>query len=270
MPKAASKNRIVETLRKLGLGENEAQLYFLMLRYPRSTVQELQVRSPFPRTMLYYVLNRLMQIELVSTIKEEWRTVYVAESPERLYDLLAQKEQEFIKDTQAVRELIPTLKEKYRLAGERPGVRLMEGIEGYKKALDDVLISKPTMMYAYADLAHKKPGVEIRETFEQKRAGKKISKRVLAFDSVAARDELKKYRYNDVTQFRFIRHKLAAFAVDMQLYDDKILYTTYVEREPVAMLIEDKMLFDMQKKMFDLVWAQAEDATLLSIPTLTS
>lgn len=264
MPKTEVNHRIVETLAKLGLGENEAELYAIMLRYPKSTVQELQARSPFPRTMLYYVLNRLVQFELVSAIKDQWRTVYVAESPERLYDLLADKEREFFKNAQLVRELVPELKEKYRLAGGRPGVRLMEGIDGYQKALDDMLLSKPEIVYAYADFTAQIPGIEIRESVDQKRIAKKIQKRVLLFESEHAKRELKKYPYTDFTQFRFVTHPLPTWGVDMQLYDNKILYTTHVERAPMAILVEDKTLFEMQKHIFDLLWKQGKDATLLS------
>ncbi len=97
MQRKIQKNNIVSVLEKLGLGENEALLYSIMLRHPKSTVQELATRSPFPRTMLYYVLNQLIQEGLVSTSKDKWRTLYIAENPERLYELLARKEKEIAK-----------------------------------------------------------------------------------------------------------------------------------------------------------------------------
>ena len=98
-----------KTLQELNLSQNEAVLYSQMISHPRSTVQELGTRAPFPRTMLYYVLKQLMQRGLVSAKKEKWRTVYIAENPERLYDLLARKEQEFVRDTDAIRDLIPSV-----------------------------------------------------------------------------------------------------------------------------------------------------------------
>ncbi|MBI2443687.1 MAG: hypothetical protein HYV42_00380 [Candidatus Magasanikbacteria bacterium] len=261
MPKPVTKNSIVATLAKLGLGENEAQLYAAMLRSPKSTVQELQVRSPLPRTMLYYVLNHLIRRGLVAAVKEQWRTVYVAESPERLYDLLAAKEQEFSKDTQAVRQLIPELKEKYRLAAERPDVRILEGMGGYQKALEDILITQPDTIYAYVDLITKKSGVEIRETHENRRIAKKIPKRILLTENAPGSEQIKKLSDNDFTQFRFATTPLAGQIVDLQLYNGKILYTTYAGREPIVMLIEDQKLFAMQKNIFDVFWSQAKDAT---------
>src|SRR6185503_16684782 len=97
------------TLQELDMSENEAVLYAQMLNRPESTVQQLIARSPFPRTMLYYVLKQLQRRGLVSGKKLGWRTVYVAEDPERLHDLLDKKEREFERETGAVRELIPRL-----------------------------------------------------------------------------------------------------------------------------------------------------------------
>ena len=95
MQRKNEKSNITSTLEKLGLSENEALLYSVMLRHPKCTVQELTTRAPFPRTMLYHVLNQLSQKGLVSSSKDKWRTLYIAESPERLYELLALRAKEF-------------------------------------------------------------------------------------------------------------------------------------------------------------------------------
>ncbi|HBF67511.1 MAG TPA: hypothetical protein DDW36_03750 [Candidatus Magasanikbacteria bacterium] len=107
--------------------------------------------------------------------------------------------------------------------------------------------------------------IELREAFEKKRIGKKITKKMLLFENASARATLKQRPYDDYTQFRFVKEKLEAFTVDLQLYDGKLLHTTYEDREPIAMLIEDVALFTMQKNMFDALWHTAHDATLLSI-----
>ena len=265
MPKQTAKNKETATLEKLGLNENEAILYALMLKHPKSTVQELETRAPFPRTMLYYVLKQLASIGLVSAVKDGWRTTYIAENPDRLYDLLAERERGFGSDAQAVRELIPELKNKYRLAGHRPDTRMFEGIEGYQKALDDMIVSKPDVIRAYADMGGtQKPGIEVRESHEHRRIAKKMKKRVLFLDSERARAALKRRPYDDYTQFRAVAKPLPGLGVDFQLYSGKILYTSYDDREPTALLTEDTALSAMQTGLFDILWATAEDVTLLS------
>ncbi len=266
MPRKKSKTQATEILEKLGLSENEAVLYAVMLRYPKSTVQELQTRSPLPRTMLYYVLKQLIQRGLVTAVKDQWKTKYIAENPDKLYDLLAKQEREFARNVTAVRELIPDLKVKYRLAEKRPGVRVFEGINEYKKALEDIILTKPEVVYAYPDYSgSKKPGVEVRETYENRRVLNKIQKRALLFDCEPVRTRLQSIPYNDYTQYRFITDAVEAFTADLKIYDGKILYTTYDDREPIAMLIEDQLLYEMQTNMFNTYWNSAEDATLLTI-----
>ncbi len=263
MKNTKQKSNIVGILEKLGLGENEARLYSVMLRYPKSTVQELTTRSSFPRTMLYYVLNQLSEKRLVSTSKDKWRTLYIAENPERLYELLSHREKEFEKQSRAVREIIPELKNKYRLAGRRPGVRIFEGIEEYRKALEDIIISKPKIIFAYESLGKKKPGLEVRELHEHRRIVKKIQKHVLFFENKEAAQNLTKRRYDDFTQFRNTGAlSVNNFDVDLMLYDGKMLYTSYDEREPTAILIEDKALYTMQQNLFLSLWIKAEDKTL--------
>ena len=257
-------NSIVNTLEKLGLSENEALLYSVMLRHPKSTVQELTTRSPFPRTMLYHVLNQLSHKGLVSSSKDKWRTLYIAESPERLYELLAQREKEFETQSRAVREIIPVLSNKYRLTGTRPGVRIFEGVEEYKKALEDIILSKPKVVFAYEALGKKKPGLEARELHEHRRIVKKIQKNVLFFESKESTHYFTKRKYDDFTRFRSVeREAIHQFDVDLVLYEGKMLYTSYDEREPTAILIEDKALYAMQQSLFMSLWAQAKDKSLL-------
>lgn len=262
-------NQTTETLQNLGLSENEAELYSLMLKHPRSTVQQLQTRTPFSRTLLYHILDQLVQKSLVSASKDSWRTTYIAESPERLYDILASREEEFRERTQALRALVPELKHEYRLAGNRPDVRILDGIPGYKKALEDVIVSAPETVYAYyPPLAQKRPGIELRDAHDGRRVHKKIHMHVLLPDEAGTRTLVQQRRYNDYTRFRVNTTALDAFNVDVMLYSGKILYTTYNSGEPTVTLIEDRPLYDMQQQLFHLLWETSEDITLLSTKTV--
>lgn len=254
-------------LQELDLGENEATLYSLMLSHPRCTVRELTTRAPFPRTMLYYVLNQLMQRGLVAAKKEKTRTVYVAEDPERLYELLAEREHEFEQEKNAIRDLIPRMKRQYRLAGERPNVRTFDGVEDYQKALDDVIISKPKEIMAYENIAKKRPALTVRDAHERQRITRKIKKKILFFESSDALRFLARRTYDDFTEFRNVRDSsVLPFSVDLAIYDGKLLYTSYYdEHEPTAVLIEDRALYAMQKSIFDALWKQGKDRTLVSI-----
>jgi len=255
---AKIKNRVVETLQKLGLGENEALLYSLLLTQPKSTVQELQMHTPFPRTMLYYVLNNLQEIGLVARQKIGWRTEYVVESPERLYELLSKREQEFKMEAEAVQEIIPELNTTYRLSSKRPDAPIFQGVEGYKTALEDILRSNPKEICYYKHVGTPKiPGLEVREDFETRRLNKRIPLKILLEDTSASNEWIKKQVLNDYTWHRLTPKELNVCAQDIYLYNSKILYVTHDNREPIVLLVEDENYNKTQTNIFQYIWKQS-------------
>jgi sugar-specific transcriptional regulator TrmB len=215
--------------------------------------------------MLYYVLRGLAEKGLVSTKKRKWKTVYIAESPEKLYDLLATREREFNRERDALTKLIPTLKHRYLLSGKRPTVRMFDGIEEYKKALDDSLVSLPNEILSFERLGAQKPAHAVRRVHEQKRMTRKVKRKVVFFEDEESLKILSKRPYDDYTEFRGIaKGSVTPFETDLDLYEGKILYTSYYdEQEPAAILIEDHALYLMQKSFFDLLWQNGKDRTLM-------
>ena len=93
---------------------------------------------------------------------------------------------------------------------------------------------------------------------------KKIQKNVLFFENKESAQYLSKRKYDDFTKFRNTEERTVKhFNVDLMLYDGKILYTSYDEREPTAILIEDKALYTMQQNLFLSIWPKAKDKALL-------
>jgi sugar-specific transcriptional regulator TrmB len=259
------KSITIKTLENLGLTENEAVLYMILLNQSQNTVRELEIRAPFPRTMLYHVLKQLIKRNLVSASRSKVRTAYTANSPEHLYDMLANKEKEFTQSAQSIRELIPRLKNMYHLAGEHTDVRKFEGIIEYKKALEDIIISDPKKIFAYKTFDKQKPALEVRKIHEQRRIAKKIQKKVLFFETESALKTLANRKYDDFTEFKSVKDgALLPFNIDIMLFDNKVLYTNYYKNinEPTAVLIEDKNLFEMQKNLFKMLWSNGDDKTL--------
>lgn len=248
----------------LGLTENEAVLYALMLEREPTTVQELGIQSPLPRTLLYHVLNQLARRGLVATKKDGWRTVYVALDPENLYDLLAEKEKELQRQGEVIRGVIPQFKQSYLLAGNRPTVRTFEGVDGLEKALESTLISGTKEIFAFENLTERKSGFETHATYERRRAQRKVQKNVVFFENSQALKALIGKGYNDYTQYRGVQGgAVKPFTADVMLFSGKVLYmTSYGEHEPIVILIEDQALYEMQKNLFDTLWSTGTDRTL--------
>lgn len=259
MTKKHPKTNILLALEKLGLSENEAELYMIMVKHPKVTVQDLLNYSPFPRTLIYYLLRNLIRHGLVSSLEQKRRTIYVVKDPENLYDLLRTKEQEFDQNKRTIKQLIPELKNQFRLSQSRPGFRLFEGVRGYRTALEDMLDSGVETIYSYLDIGKdKRPGVEIRKDIKKKRLKAGISEKILLMDNNEGKIWARKNSTSQMTQCKVLPKKLNPFQVEMRLYEGKVLYVTYENREPIVLMMEDKNLFEMQRNIFSFLWDNAK------------
>jgi sugar-specific transcriptional regulator TrmB len=249
MGKNIPQTNLSQTLEKLGIGENESTLYCLMLKHPETSVQKLQQLSPFPRTLLYYILNNLIRQGLVNAVRQKNRTIYLAENPEKLYDILSDREREFEQNKKAIQEIIPELKTQFRLNQQRPGVRIFEGLEGYRAFWQDVLESQPKCIYSYLPMQNKKmPGVEVRQEMAEKIKQQNIEEKFLT-----PRTKGVSKLENKNSQTRALPDGMEITA-DLKLYSGKIAITSFQDRELTITVIQDQNVFELQRDIFNHLW----------------
>lgn len=257
--KETYKKNAIRALEQLGLGENEAKLYTILLRHGEASVLELQQASPFPRTLLYYILNNLVHLGLISFIKKPQRTVYVVEDPDRLYDLLREREDEFERNKLILKESIPEFKNQFRVSQNRPGVRIFEGVENYRSALSDIIETRPNQVFSFLSFSEKKKlGVEIREHMAKERRNWGISEKVLLFDTPQANIWIKKFEKEGKKEFRFLHPRMEFFEGEIYIYENKVLHVSAEGKEIISTLTEEKNFSIVQKNIFSFLWSIAK------------
>ena len=193
---------------------------------------------------------------LVTSVKEKWRTVYIAEDPERLYDILEARQQEFDAKKQEVRSLIPELRETYRLSNIRPTIRMFEGLRHYRSALDDVFSTGADMMYLYVPSGtYHYPGLDDRRAWNERRIERGISMQILAHDTAGAEiyaSSEKKAAH--VTTVRILPDTLSFPDMEMRLYNGKVFHTSGDEHQPIVTIIENQTFYEAQKALFTVMY----------------
>lgn len=251
---------VITTLTELGLGQNEAILYEILLKNPDANIPLLRKNSQFTRTMLYYVLNNLISLELAKSSKIGKKTAYNAAPPEKLEDFVHNQEKELERQKSLLKGVISELGSTYRLAHNKPGIRFFEGPAGIKEILDDSLTSK-TIIYTYADIEAIVKHIDaINKNYVAKRDKLGIKKRAILTDSPFARNYLKDY-YRDVTDIKFIKGDFVPFSNVMQIYDNKISYLTLEEDKIIGVIIQDDIIYRMHKALFEFTWAKLPATT---------
>ncbi|MBI4022921.1 hypothetical protein HY375_02040 [Candidatus Berkelbacteria bacterium] len=117
-------------LEKLGLSEKEAKVYLATLELGQDTVQHIAKKASVVRPTTYVILEKLMSLGLVSTVEEGKKTLFIAESPKELANLLSQQQQSIEARKQELDDSLNQLMAIYNASGDKPTVRYFEGAEG--------------------------------------------------------------------------------------------------------------------------------------------
>ena len=222
---------------------------------------DISKNTKLGRGLVYKALEELQDIKLViKNDKPDQVSIFIAEHPLNIKKVFEEKEKnlenqkkELEKDKEILERSLPDLISAYNLSYHKPGVRYYEGVDGIKEVLFDTLNSK-TEIYTFVDVESVEKNLkEINAEYAKKRERLGIKKKIITADT----DENRKFFMNydkAITEIRYLKKEFYPFQSGMQIYDGKISYQVLEENRKVAVLIEDKNIYQMQKLFFEYIW----------------
>lgn len=96
---------------------------------------------------------------------------------------------------------------------------------------------------------------EINKSYAEKRVQLGIQKRVLVEDTPWCRNFLKSYVATGVSEIQFLPKTFSQCHIEMNIYDNKVTYLTYRDKEAIGIIIEDRDIYLVQKALFDSLWS---------------
>lgn len=121
-----------EILNELGLSKSEIEVYTKLLELGPSTAIQVAKFSKLHRPNVYDSLNKLSKKGLVAYFKREETKYFEVVDPEQLMTLLESKERK-------LQKLIPELKIMQLAAKQPSSVKILEGILGARRIMDDII-----------------------------------------------------------------------------------------------------------------------------------
>ncbi|NTV41107.1 MAG: hypothetical protein HGA61_02430 [Candidatus Moranbacteria bacterium] len=249
------KNKIIEKqLQATGLSNNEVSAYLALLDLGKGTVSQISRKAGLNRTTGYDILDRLVAKRLVSISGKEPKQEYLAESPDRIENLLLAELEEKQNQLENARKTIPQLKSIHNVAG-RPQIRFYEGTEGLRQVYEDTLTSnEPIRAYASVDDVHKALPNYFPQYYKR-RTQKNIPIRAIFTDTPEGR-ELAEHDEEEIRQSAFVSANQYGFHPEINIYDNKIMIASW--REKLGIIIESGEIADAMKKIYELAWLAAK------------
>ena len=227
-----------ETLRKIGLVEEEINIYLLLLKLGSSKATKLSKELRLARSTVYRFLDSLLEKGLISENIVNNVKFFTAVSPERIPEILEERADE-------IKSIIPKLNSLIGREHEEAKVELFKGKEGIKTVMNDII--KEGKDYTFLGEAEKFFHEIEFFTFQwiKKVEEKKIKGRLLC-------SKEQKFEIAKTEKLKFLDKELIP-EITTWTYGNKTAFIIMSEQFDVV-FINTKPVKKRNKKLFDYLW----------------
>ena len=234
-----------ELFEKIGLTHNESTLYLLLLDLGQSSAGDIIKKSGFQSSVVYHLLNSLMEKGIVGSVRSSSKKFYSATSPGNIKSLFEEKQFELQKSQKEFEKILPTLMKKKAFSSKNNVVQIYQGSKGLKTAFNEILQNAKSYL-VYGGTGNFTQTVKSYKTFfRREKKERKITQKNLFFGKLQDRDRV------GITKHLIQRknHK-----VSFIIYNEKVLINLFDDSLNTSVLIESKAFSDTMRDIFKEEW----------------
>ena len=232
---------IQKTLEKLGFSPNEIKVYLTLNDHGSTKAGKIAKLAKIDRSSCYNSLKSLLEKGLVSYVligKVKW---FQATGPKRLLDYLKEQEEE-------VKEILPELHARHKIAKIEGQVRLFKGIKGVKSIFLDIARSGADNYVFGSEGQFSKRMPEFAQQFERLKRESNTKAHLILRQGRQEKDSItSEHRYLPVAESPAVTN----------IYGDKIAIIIWTD-EPEGIVIENAAAAKAYKSYFDFMWKSAQ------------
>ncbi len=242
-----------EILRKIGLTDNEIEIYLALLKHGPCLVSKVVEATDINRTHCYDRMEKLIEKGLASYVIRENRKYFNAAQPKALLKYIDEKRRELDRKEIEVKRILPDLLSIHK-PSEKVEVEVFKGREGSKTLLNHVLSENPSTFRVFPWTGLYSKIIPAFYFNWLKRIGRtKIKRRILTSEEKRKHIALK--QKNTVVKFL-----PPEFNIPMSywVYNDYTIVYIPLEEEVTLIRIKNKEVAGVNKRFFDALWKIAK------------
>jgi len=230
----------MEHLNQAGLTDNESKVYLALLDLGPSLAGEISRKAGLHRRTIYDVTEMLIKKGLIGYILKNNRKLFQASNPDRLLEIIKEKED-------ILSPIVQELQRKFTKTKEKEETNFYKGREGLKNIFAEQLNHKEILILGASPKAY-----DILQFYfgfyDKERKAKKIKTRIIASD--------KKIKRIALSEIKYLPEKYSN-PVSINIYGDKTAIILWAS-EPLAIVIKNKEITEGYKNYFELMWKIAK------------
>ena len=236
----------LNTLKSLGLSEQEAQTYLALLRLNGCKASQIAKEIGVKRTTIYAILKSLAQKGIITVFFRKNQRFYYAKKPQQVAHLFENKIKQF-------EGIIPVLESLEKKQTQAMGLRFIETAGELQEFYNEILEEYKNKEYHIIGNAQSWQNVspEYFIEYRQRRADANIkTKLLISADS----KEFSPKEKSLLRQVKFLPDKYS-FKSTIDIFKDKILIVS-PDMAALAVVIAIPAMVDVFQSMFDIMWEQ--------------
>lgn len=249
---------MLTTLMKLGLSEKESKVYLAALELGSATVQNIAKNAEVNRPTAYFILEKLIKLNLVSAVESGGKSLFSANSPKELSLILKRQQDKLKQDSKELDSILPQLGALFSSAKTKPNIRYFTGYEGQIAMRDEASGDVDKEIFSFVDLDNLRSAFpKYKEIQESRRVENKHKSNVIftSSEGKGANDDdnemLRVSRYVPKDKFPF------GGSVTVHPKASK-LYISIYKDEFLGIVIESPDISKMFFQIWKLGWEAAE------------
>lgn len=248
---------VTDSLKKLGIREQEAALYVLSLKLGPTSVATLATSLGVSRPQAYKLISELEKFGLADfSSRKKFSRTFVVESPSRLQEALRRHQKATEQTDQRLTVSMPDLLAAYQQGSSLASVRILQGKEQYLKVffqcVEEAANKEIIVMGSAQDFIAFISWAEERRWIRE-RIRLNVQLRALLLPS-ADTETLAGTDEQELRETRLLKDVQPFNSLVMMYANKTILWQPHA---PMAIHIEDNYLTDMMRSVYEAMWQRA-------------
>ncbi|MFA6963289.1 MAG: helix-turn-helix domain-containing protein [Patescibacteria group bacterium] len=251
----------LDILKKVGLTDQEINIYSALLEGGELPAHEIIKRTGLKKGDCYNKIYALKGLGFIEEFSKQKKKHFRLAHPEKIREYTDAQIHAASLAEREINAVLPSLISAFNLTYHKPGVQVMEGIEGIKKLYEDTIQeNKPIYSFLEANESNMEIWKWLRDVYVKQRVKAEITARVIV--SAAEDKNTAEYISHDAEELRetrIVKKSLFPCKLEIQVYGNKVSFANYNKGDvPLAVIIDNKSIAESMRGLFELAWKGAE------------
>lgn len=241
----------VEMLKGLGLSNSQAVAYLRLVENGELSPPEIARLTGESRSNAYMILQKLEKLGLVEKLGDSQKVTYQPLNPIALEQLAEKRKKQAVLVENQIKHSMPLALSFFYSFTEKPGIRLLQGIDGLKEIYTDTLRTRKDIYFLRTPSDVKTLGDDYFAHYKKRRADLGIKTYAFTQDTTTARRFASDDKANKMIR-KWLKPGSYDAPVEINVYGDKVAFLAH-GKDIMGVIIQNPPIAESMRQLLRMI-----------------